>query len=160
MIRTLRNQKGLSILEVLIGFAMIALVGSFFVSGMVGLRKVAKDSGTKNSIYKQINDVIESIRPNVKMYQVNYLSSDQEREQALAIEKLPMAWGNGVIADKKDCSACPGRYGFVIQAYPNMKGLYLVTLRMTHKDWVTEEENGSGKSVANFVDYQFVVNAQ
>lgn len=160
MKQILRNQKGLSILEVLIGFAMIALVGSFFVSGMVGLRKVAKDSGTKNSIYKQINDVIESIRPNVKMYQVNYFTSDEERERALAVDKLPMAWGNGVIADKKDCAACPGRYGFVIQAYPNMRGLYLVTLRMTHKDWMTDDSNGAGKAVANFVDYQFVVNAQ
>lgn len=160
MMKTLTNNKGLALLEVLLGFAMIALVGSFFVSGIVGLRKVAKDSGTKNSIYKQINDVIESVRPNVKMYQVNYFNSDEERERALAVTKLPMAWGNGVIADAKDCSACPGRYGFVIQAYPNMKGLYLVTLRMTHKDWETIEEKGSGQKKTNFVDYQFVVNSQ
>ncbi len=51
-----------------------------------------KESGTKNSVYKQINDIIENIRPNVRMYQINYFPTDEARNNALALDKLPMAW--------------------------------------------------------------------
>lgn len=158
------NNRGLSILEALLGLAMLTLVGSFFISGMMGMKKVAKDTGTKNSLYKQINDVIENIRPNVRMYQINYISTDDERDRALAVDKLPMAWGNGSISTAEKCPACPGRYGFVIQAYPQMKGLYLVTVRMSHKDWAqgTPTADGVPTSVGayGYIDYQFVVNSQ
>lgn len=156
-----RNQQGMSILEVLLGLAMITLVGSFFISGILSMKKVATDSGTKNSLYKQINDVIENIRPNVRMYQINYFTTDREREEALNPEKLPMAWGNGMMSTKEQCPGCPGRYGFVIQAYPGMKGLYLVTVRLTHKDWAQSVEGGTKAGPGyGYVDYQFVVNAQ
>lgn len=158
------NNKGLTIIESLLGLAMITIVGSFFISGMLGMKKVAKDSGTKNSLYKQINDVIENIRPNVRMYQINYATSDEERDKALQVDKLPMAWGNGTLSTAEQCPGCPGRYGYVIQAYPNMKGLYLVTVRMSHKDWATGAPTAEGTPTAvgayGYMDYQFVVNAQ
>ncbi len=164
MMTSLKNQKGMSIIEVLLGLAMITLVGSFFISGILNMKKIATDSGTKNSLYKQINDVIENIRPNVRMYQVNYTTTDKEREEALQVSKLPMAWGNGMMSTAAECSGCPGRYGYVIQAYPGFKGLYIVTLRMAHKDWAQgkgEEGLEAGKAgVYGYVDYQFVVNAQ
>ncbi|AHZ85225.1 hypothetical protein Bb109J_c2537 [Bdellovibrio bacteriovorus] len=162
MMKVASNQKGMSILEVLLGLAMITLVGSFFISGILSMKKVAMDSGTKNSLYKQINDVIENIRPNVRMYQINYFTTDKERENALNPGDLPMAWGNGMMSTAKDCPGCPGRYGFVIQAYPGMKGLYLVTVRLTHRDWAQGEKAavaGDAKSYG-YVDYQFVVNSQ
>ncbi|MEK2646138.1 hypothetical protein [Bdellovibrio sp. BCCA] len=158
----LKNNKGISIIESLLGLAMITLVGSFFISGVLGMKKIAKDSGTKNSVYKQINDVIENIRPNVRMYQINYVQTDEERNNALALDKLPMAWGNGKLEPKETCPGCPGRYGFVIQAYPGIKGLYLVTVRLSHKDWEgsSDSKGGKGESSFGFVDYQFVVNSQ
>lgn len=162
MMKLASNQKGMSILEVLLGLAMITLVGSFFISGILSMKKVAMDSGTKNSLYKQINDVIENIRPNVRMYQINYFTTDKERENALSPGDLPMAWGNGMMSTAKDCPGCPGRYGFVIQAYPGMKGLYLVTVRLTHRDWAQGDKAaaaGDAKSYG-YVDYQFVVNSQ
>lgn len=159
----LKNQKGFSILESLLGLAMITLVGSFFISGAMSLKKVSADSSTKNSLYKQINDVIESIRPNVRMYQINYFTSDQERNAALALETLPMSWGNGIISTAEKCSQCPGRYGYVIQSYPGMKGLYLVTVRLSHRDWSANAVNPGARITPGsfgFVDYQFVVSAQ
>lgn len=162
MMKLASNQKGMSILEVLLGLAMITLVGSFFISGILSMKKVAMDSGTKNSLYKQINDVIENIRPNVRMYQINYFTSDKERENALNPGDLPMAWGNGMMSTAKECPGCPGRYGFVIQAYPGMKGLYLVTVRLTHRDWAQGEKAASAGDAKSYgyVDYQFVVNSQ
>lgn len=158
------TNKGFSILEAMLGLAMLTLVGSFFISGITGMRKVAKDSGTKNSLYKQINDVIENIRPNVRMYQITYGTSDEERDRLLAVDKLPMAWGNGSLSTAEKCPSCPGRYGYVIQAYPSIKGLYIVTVRMSHKDWAQGQETQDGTPTAvgsyGYLDYQFVVNAQ
>ncbi|AHI06467.1 hypothetical protein BDW_09835 [Bdellovibrio bacteriovorus W] len=156
----LKNNRGLTILESLLGLAMLTLVGSFFISGTMTMRKVARDSGTKDALYKQINDVIENIRPNVRMYQINYSPTDEERAAALALDKLPMAWGNGSIETKETCPGCPGRYGFVIQAYPDLKGLYLVTVRLSHKDWSQQSGAVSSETQFGYVDYQFVVNSQ
>ncbi|GEM_PF-929922 len=160
--RSLRkNQQGFSILESLLGLAMITLVGSFFISGTLSMRKVAKESGTKNSLYKQINDIIENVRPNVRMYQINFVQTEQEKNNMLALDALPMAWGNGMLVTKDKCKDCPGRYGFVIQAYPGMRGLYLVTVRVSHKDWAqdTSKQKINPKDFG-FVDYEFVVNSQ
>lgn len=156
MTNLISNQKGFSIVEGIAALALITVVGFSFISGVLSLKKISADTGTKNSLYKQINDVIENIRPNVRMYQINFISTDDEREKALDIKKLPMAWGNGFVSTAKQCENCPGRFGFVIQAYPGMKGLYLVTLRMTHKDWAEEQKEGD----YGFMDYQFVVNSQ
>ncbi|WP_415062942.1 type II secretion system protein [Bdellovibrio sp.] len=162
MTSTLKNQKGITIIESLLGLAMITLVGSFFISGILSMKKVAKDSGTKNALYKQINDVIENIRPNVRMYQINYFQTDEERNNALALDTLPMAWGSGIMTTAEQCPDCPGRYGFVIQAYPGMSGLYLVTVRLSHKDWSkgSAQSQEAGANAYGFVDYQFVVNSQ
>lgn len=155
----IKNNRGLTILESLLGLAMLTLVGSFFISGTMTMRKVARDSGTKDALYKQINDVIENIRPNVRMYQINYSPTDEERAEALALDKLPMAWGNGSIEAKETCPGCPGRYGFVIQAYPGLKGLYLVTVRLSHQDWA-QQKGVKSEDQFGYVDYQFVVNSQ
>lgn len=156
-----RNQQGLSILEVLLGLAMITLVGSFFISGILSMKKVAVNTGTRNALYKQINDVIENIRPNVRMYQVSYFETDEEREEALNPDTLPMAWGDGIISTRDLCPGCPGRYGYVIQSYPGISGLYLVTVRLTHREWARSDEGPDREGLGyGHVDYQFVVNTQ
>lgn len=159
MMKQVKNQKGFSIVEALLGLAMIGLVGSFFISGFLSMKKLSVQSGTKNALYKQINDVIENVRPNIRMYQVNYSSDENEKDKALALNNLPMAWGNGFISTAKKCGSCPGRFGYIIQSYPGMKGLYLVTIRMSHKDWA-QTTDVTDPSQYGFYDYQFVVNAQ
>lgn len=159
MMKRLNNQSGFSIVEALLGLAMIGLVGSFFIEGFLSMKKLSVQSGTKNALYKQINDVIENVRPNIRMYQINYSSKENEKDEALALNKLQMAWGNGFISKAKKCSNCPGRFGYIIQSYPGMKGLYLVTIRMSHKDWA-QDKNVTDPSQYGYFDYQFVVNAQ
>lgn len=147
----IKNQQGQTIVEAIIGFALITIVGLAFVGGMVSLRNTTKGTVILSTTEKQVSDIAENIKSGVENYQVNF-SDDSSGEDPLDPSTLPMAWDSGVSVPKDDCATCAGTYGYVIQPYSNYRGLYKVTLRMTHKAWI---ENGE-----NFRDYVFVVSAK
>lgn len=151
------NNAGVTILESLLGLALIGIVMSSFVGGIVSMNKVRGEADGSRILNKQINDIIEGIRPNLKLYQLSYDSSKNSSER-LDLKNLPMAWGNGVQAKASECKDCPGRYGYMIQSYDGYYGLYLVTVRFSHKEWSTKKNPTI--SEYGFVDYEFVVNVQ
>ncbi|WP_374033230.1 hypothetical protein ACES2I_10430 [Bdellovibrio bacteriovorus] len=151
MRNVIRNQKGQTIVEAIVGFGLITMVGLTFVGGMVSLRNTTKNTLLLSSTDKQVNDIAENIKSGVENYQINY-DSDRSVSELLNPDTLPMAWDNGKVALRKDCSTCAGTYGYVIQPYPEFRGLYKVTLRVTHKSWIEKGEA--------FKDYHFVVSAK
>ncbi|MGE5085039.1 MAG: type II secretion system protein [Bacillota bacterium] len=152
------SNAGFTIVEGLIGFLLIAIVSSSFIGGIVAMQKLRMNTDDDRILNKQINDIIESIRPNLKMYQLSYDNSKTNAER-LDLGTLPMAWGNGLQVRASDCSSCPGRYGYVIQSYEGYYGIYLVTLRFSHKDWATKKGT-TNPAEFGYVDYEFVVNVQ
>lgn len=148
---TLNNQKGQTIVEAIVGFGLITLVGLTFVGGMVTLRNTTKSTILLSATDKQVNDIAENIKAGVENYQINY-DSERSVSELLNPATLPMAWDNGKVALRKDCDTCPGTYGYVIQPYPEYRGLYKVTLRVTHRSWIDKGEA--------FKDYHFVVSAK
>lgn len=151
------NNSGFSILESMVGLALLFIVMMAFISGMNSMKKLRGDTKGDQILNKQVNDIIENIRPNLKMYQLSYDGTKTSSER-LAPDQLPMAWGNGFQSKAEDCPNCPGRFGYVIQSYDGFYGLYLVTIRFSHRDWSTVDK----PTVANYgyVDYEFVVNVQ
>ena len=153
----LANQKGFSIIETLVGLALIGIVMATFIGGLSALQDMKGNADELRLLNREVNDIIESIRPNLKSYQISYDESKSNAER-LAVGSLPMAWGNGVKSTAEKCPNCPGRFGYVIQSYEGYFGLYLVTVRFSHKKWAgmdnpTVDQYG-------FVDYEFVVNVQ
>lgn len=146
-----KNNRGQTIVESLVGFALISVVGSAFVGGMVALRNTTKDTVIMSSSEKQISDIAENIKAGVENYQVNFDYSESAGA-ILDVNNLPMAWDNGRIAPREACKDCAGTYGYTIQPYESFRGLYKVTLRMTHKTWAEKGEP--------FRDYIFVVSAK
>lgn len=146
---TVKNIQGQTILETLIGSALIAIVGLAFVGGIIALRNTAKQTLVLSSTEKQIADIAENIKAGVENYQVNFDYSEESLAAALDPEKLPMAWDNGISVQRKDCETCSGTFGYTIQPYEAYRGLYKVTLRMTHKSWPEK-----------FRDYIFVMSAK
>ncbi len=145
------NQHGQTLVEAIIGFALITVVGLAFTGGMVSLRNTTKHTVLMSTTEKQISDIAENIKAGVENYQVNFVP-DSAGEDPLDLDKLPMAWDNGVSMPKDDCETCAGRYGYTIQQYNNFRGLYKVTLRMTHTSWAAKGEKSR--------DYIFVVSAK
>ncbi len=142
----LKNNRGLSIIEVLMTLGIIVIFGGVISGGLSHLFTQKSRLDSSNSESAQVNQIIENIRGSTADYEITYDYTDQGRENALAVENLPMAWDVGVHTKAANCENCLGRYGFVIQQYQGLRGLYLVTLRMTYKKWSVD-----------YKDYQFVV---
>ncbi|WII71579.1 hypothetical protein QJS83_14005 [Bdellovibrio sp. 22V] len=142
------NNKGQTIIEALVGLGLITIVGFAFTGGMVQLRKTTAKTVNFSSTEKQVNDIAENIKAGVENYQINFNYKDEGTSNALALENLPMAWDVGKVLPRSECKECAGTYGYTIQPYGDYRGLYKVTLRMTHKTWSEPK------------DYIFVVSAK
>ena len=141
----MRNSRGFSLIEALIALGMVSFIACALGLGLFEYKKIIKKSQSNHVIEKQIKEIVENIRPNINLYQINYDSSKDALDRALDVNKLPMAWGPGKSVMAKDCASCPGRFGFTVQPFPNWPGLYILTLRMTHTDW------------SSYRDYTFLV---
>jgi type II secretory pathway pseudopilin PulG len=143
------NNRGFSIVEniVAVGISVVAMAG--IVSGLFYMKKMGGEAVLRSTEEKEIIQVIENVRTGIDKYQVTYDTTEAVREKLLALEKLPGAWGPDKISFAKDCPSCPGRYGFIIQPYDTYRGLYMVTVRISHNDWPEK-----------YKDYQFVVSVR
>lgn len=154
--KEIRNENGQTIVEAIVGLGLITIVGFAFTGGMVSLRNATKSSVTLSATERQISDIAENIKSGVENYQVNYNydhpGSLANVNNVLDPKTLPMAWDANMVTTRDQCSDCAGTYGYVIQPLEEYRGLYQVTLRMTHKDWIAKGEL--------FRDYNFVVSAK
>jgi type II secretory pathway pseudopilin PulG len=150
----LHNQKGVTLLEVMFALGIL-IVGTYLtVKGVDSLQDATRATKNMSSTERQISMIVDNIRTSLGMYQINYSYAASAKEDALAIAKLPMEWDPGVerplTDDCKNHQKClGGRYGFVIQPVEQARGLYTITLRMTHRDWKEP-----------FREYQFLVTVQ
>lgn len=145
------NNRGQTLVESLVGFALIGIVGMVFVGGLISLRNTTKSTIVMSSADKQINDIAENIKSGVENYQINF-NYNASIGDVLEVSKLPMAWDSNRVAFRSECPECPGTFGYTIQPFEAFRGLYKVTLRMTHTSWTAKGEP--------FRDYVFVVSAK
>lgn len=145
------NNRGQTIVESIIGFALISIVGFAFVGGMVSLRNTTRNTVVMSASEKQISEIAENIKAGVENYQINF-KFDEGTSDVLAPDNLPMAWDNGIVSLRSDCPQCAGTYGYTIQPYEEYRGLYKLTLRMTHRAWQQAGEE--------YRDYFFVMSAK
>ncbi|QDK38087.1 hypothetical protein [Bdellovibrio sp. NC01] len=149
--KSIANNKGQTIVEALVGLGLLTVVGFTFTGGMISLRNSTKSAVVLSSTERQINDIAENIKAGVENYQVNFDYKTGTKE-SLNVDTLPMAWDNGIITTRAQCPKCAGTYGFVIQPLEQYRGLYQVTMRLTHESWKKNNEE--------FRDYTFVVSAK
>lgn len=143
-----KPQGGFAIVENLVSLVIILMATAALMTAIVVYRKVARSVETQSSQEKQVLQIIENVRTSMENYQISFALGDAERDRLLAVSKLPMAWDAQIVTAKENCGSCPGRFGYVVQPFEGMRGLYLVTMRMTHKDWHIPK------------DYEFVVSAK
>lgn len=141
-----RSNLGFTLVEALVATGIIVIGGMALVEGLSSIRNISTNTQLLSSTEKQINEIAENIRGSLSNYQINFNYTDSDRESILNAENLPMAWDVGVITTPEKCGTCQGRFGYIIQPLDLFRGLYNVTIRMTHKSWSEP-----------FRDYQFVV---
>jgi len=134
------NQSGVTMLEVMFAI-LILVVGTYLtVQGVDSMRELSRETKNMSSTERQITLIVDNIRTSLGQYQINYESGPEAKQAALELAKLPMEWDPGVerpvtegCLKEKKCLG--GRYGFVVQPIEEPRGLYTITLRMTHRDW-------------------------
>lgn len=142
----INNSKGFTLIET--GVALgVAAIGAFMIlKGMDSMRDLTEDTLLLSSNERQIHAIADNLRTGLEQQQINFDYSDASTKRELKIEDLPMGWDVGISAPKDSCPNCRGRYGYTIQVLERYRGLYQVTLRVTHKEWREP-----------FRDYKFVV---
>lgn len=142
----IKTQAGFTMVEIFIALAIMA-VGIYGVTtGMDSMRDIAEDTMILSANERQINNIADNIRTGLEQYQINFNYTDQSTQTELKVQDLPMAWDIGINARAVDCPNCKGKYGYTVQVLEAYRGLYMVTLRITHKDWSEP-----------YRDYKFVV---
>lgn len=152
------NNKGFTIMEAIVG---IGLLGIVMVTGTQGYDYIKSSQAkmtTMNTTENRVSEIIQTVKANISQQIISFPASvstsggsSSESGDALVnsyIESvlgsnLPMAWSLTNDSKAADCTACPGRYGYVITAVPGYGGLYLISIRFTHKDWGDTPKNFS-----------------
>lgn len=145
------NNRGFTIVESLIALGLVVLLGVIFSSALLSLNKTTNENLTSSTSERQLASIAENIRVGVEHYQVNFESQGNESE-VLKLENLPMAWDSSRVLPRSECENCPGTFGFTVRPLDDFRGLFLVTLRMTHKSWKEKGEQ--------YRDFNFVVSGK
>lgn len=127
--------RGMSLVEVIVGLAAAILLMLMASVGVVQIGKLNKSVSTSIIENRQLSSILENVRRGVGQYQVHFANDNESKDIALRYDNLKMAWDSNLVLPAEECTECPGRLGYVIQPHPTLNGLYLVTLRFTHRNW-------------------------
>jgi len=150
----MNNQKGFTLLEVMVSMALIGAL-SYFLVGSSG--KIMQDTQVIRhdlALDKVVQRISDNVRENIDLYQITYNQNEflnkTTKDELDAI--LPLAWDSNVYTTKEGCPSCPGRAGFIITPIDGYRGLYRVIIRITHTELIT---GGDG-----YKDFVFLVKSK
>lgn len=148
------GNSGFTLVEGIVAAGIMALGAYVVMYGVsklqMGLTNVKEVAGRE----LEVNNVIENLRSNINLFQVNYnftesqVSQMSETDLALDVRKLPLAYNELGIFEASACPDCTGKLGYVVQPVSGRQGLYQVTVRIMDR---------RAKSLEDYQDYVFVV---
>ncbi len=148
-----KNQHGMSLIEIMIGFGLLA-VGSFIIiNGVDYIEKKKVVVEDETYVENMILNLVESIRSNIHMEKIDFAPDKFLKNTAVTDihNSLKLCWGKEGVIPLDKFPSCPGRIGYVITPLKigpvEKRGLYRVTIRLTH----------SVKYPQTHKEYQFVV---
>lgn len=133
------SSKGLSLIEVITGFAL-AGSGAFLILNGVDYLDRQKSSMDKSASQEAIiSGLVESIRANISMEKIDFVPKDFLNAQEVAdLEPyLKLCWLNDGVVPIEEFPTCQGKLGYVV--YPlkignlEYRGMYKVTIKLTHQ---------------------------
>lgn len=133
------SEKGLSLVEVITGFAL-AGAGAFLI--LNGLDFLERRKSTIDSSANQeaiVSGLVESIRSNITMEKIDFNPKPfLNAKEVSALEPyLKLCWLSNDIIPIEVFPTCQGKAGYVV--YPlqignlEYKGMYKVTIKLTHE---------------------------
>jgi prepilin-type N-terminal cleavage/methylation domain-containing protein len=130
----IKYNRGFSFVEVTVAAAILSMAIVAFMGSTNFFNKRTKDSQESILISNYVGGIYNSIQSNLDLYQVTYDSKDfyDTTSPEKLQEKLPLGWDSTQISKKETCSGCVGRMGYIIEPISGYRGLYKLTVRVTH----------------------------
>lgn len=154
MNKILKSTLGFGFVEILVSFALLGVASYAIFTGIdyITSSKSAVDQSV--SLGNMIMSVVESVRANIIFEKIDFQAEqtflNNTTYQAVK-DSLKMRFTKDGILSEADCPNCAGRIGYVVTPYKvgnlEMRGLYKVTIRMTHDELFPN----------NFQNYEFIV---
>lgn len=132
------GNKGFTLIETLVGIALLGIVMVLGSQGYDFIKKMSNTVSSLDTVDRRTNEIIENVRATLPQQVVSFNSDPVYIQNILSASSLTMAWSLRVDDTVSNCPTCPGRYGYIITPIKNESGLNLVTIVFTHKDWGTE----------------------
>jgi hypothetical protein len=140
MIKIIKNNSGSSFIDALIAVAILVIFSAIYSGGLIQFKKHAERAVNINVADKEVLAVIESVRLDLGSQKLNFVEGASGIALELDPAKLPYAWSKFGTVKAADCPTCIGKYGYTIQPVTGFSGLFVTTIRMTHKDWPTYKD--------------------
>ena len=131
MNKTKKNDSGMSLIEVMVGFAVLGIIITIVTSGLGTWFGTLNKVKTTEQGNEMVTSIMESLVHNSRYYQANFAGPDSLPE--FDPNNLPMAWSKtGINVPVEQCPKCNGRYGIRMWALEDYRGLYMMEITMTH----------------------------
>ncbi len=132
-----RGVSGMTMVELLMASAVFGLVGSILLMGLSGIFRTERRTRQLTAEDRMVLGILGNVQANLHLFptsanQVGSAGAETEIERMT--DTMPMAFSESEFVSVDQCPTCPGRFGYVIQPMQGMNTLYLVTLRLKHRD--------------------------
>lgn len=128
MRRTMKNQKGFTLVEILISLVIGCITAAVIASYISYLARLNAQMKLRRISGEAIHSLAESIRFNLSLFQVSFDNSTDKEEEMLAPDKLPLAISNHNLVQRAECEkvSCQAFVGYIIIPSEIVRNLYQV----------------------------------
>src|SRR4051812_1747920 len=110
----MRNQRGMSLVEMMITSAMVLVVILSVTNSLKMASNFLNNVRGKRNRDRVISSTLSNVIQNVALYQKNYDLSEDQKNAMLVQNQLPIAWDQNTVVEVSKCPECPGRMGFIV----------------------------------------------
>lgn len=139
-------QRGATILEMIFAVVLLTIISIIALSAMDSFSDQLSRTGAVRSRDKQLSAILDTLRDNISLYQLNYDFDETRADEFLDVNNLPLAWNNKQVVPVAECPDCPGRMGYVAHPVNGIRGMFRVVVRLTHSELIEGHK-----------DYEFIV---
>lgn len=155
MIKLIKNNSGFSIMEAVVGLAIIGLGASGILTGLDSITTNKSKVNKSIGLEVILSGVVDEVRSNIMREKVDFRAREEFLNLTVLEDvkaSLKLGWNqNGIDAD---CTSCKGRIGYVVTPYKVgtllYRGLYEVNIRVTHEEILPNRFN----------QYRFIVRGE
>ena len=127
----IRSQKGMTMVEILIGITVLSVVMLAGVSAFVSAKKGVHNTKMKLQSKKNVSAVVDSVMANSSMFVRHFrVLRIDERERLMQYETATIAFDEEKVYPLAQCKHCVGRIAYLLEPHPDLPGTYIVNMRV------------------------------